>query len=131
MNAELKAKWLTALRSGEYRQGEECLFSPQDTSYCCLGVLCDVSGVGQWDDRAYYVVEDDASGHLLPGNMALDIFGTMEGVPNGYDALVDYANQDGTLPFKNRDGYTESLTGLNDSGDFTFNQIADVIEWAF
>ena len=125
MNAELKAKWLTALRSGEYLQGEGRLFNSQDTSYCCLGVLCDVSGVGQWDDRAYYVVEDDSSGWLLPNDMALDIFGatTMHG--------EEYANQDGTLPFKEREGLTVTLTALNDSGEFTFDQIADVIEWAF
>jgi len=130
MNAELKAKWLTALRSGEYLQGEGRLFNSQDNSYCCLGVLCDISGVGDWDGRAYYVIEGIGSGWLLPTGMALDIFGTTTDLPDGYYAPDDYANQDGTLPFKGHEG-TVSLTALNDSGQFTFDQIADVIEWAF
>ena len=29
-------KWLDALRSGEYKQGRECLFDSK--GYCCLGV---------------------------------------------------------------------------------------------
>ena len=39
MNKELKEKWITALRSGEYKQGQTLLHSDEDNSYCCLGVL--------------------------------------------------------------------------------------------
>lgn len=41
------AKWLKALRSGEYTQGTMALFNESDTSYCCLGVLqhCLAGGV--------------------------------------------------------------------------------------
>lgn len=49
MNAELKAKWLQALRSGDYQQGGGCLRDPSHNTYCCLGVLCDISQVGEWD----------------------------------------------------------------------------------
>lgn len=43
MDADLKARWVAALRSGEYKQGRGQL---QDTKnrYCCLGVLCRVAG---------------------------------------------------------------------------------------
>lgn len=44
MAPELKAKWIAALRSGEYRQGRHAL-RKADGSYCCLGVLCEVAGV--------------------------------------------------------------------------------------
>lgn len=37
MKAEDKAKWLEALRSGEYKQTAETLC--HDGAYCCLGVL--------------------------------------------------------------------------------------------
>ena len=41
MKAELKAKWVEALRSGEYEQGEGAL--KKGNSYCCLGVLCSLA----------------------------------------------------------------------------------------
>lgn len=40
----LKAKWLAALRSGNYTQGQNALIRIKESTreYCCLGVLCDV-----------------------------------------------------------------------------------------
>lgn len=49
MDAELKTKWLAALRSGEYEQTTGML--RRDDTYCCLGVLCDVSERGTWVKR--------------------------------------------------------------------------------
>ncbi len=43
MNPETKEKWVDALRSGRYKQGVDCLRT-HDDRYCCLGVLCDVTG---------------------------------------------------------------------------------------
>lgn len=39
MNPQVKAKWVEALNSGEYKQGRNKL--RVDDSFCCLGVLCD------------------------------------------------------------------------------------------
>jgi hypothetical protein len=41
MNKEIKAKWVAALRSGEYKQASGVL---RDSSnrFCCLGVLCNL-----------------------------------------------------------------------------------------
>ena len=61
MNPELKAKWLTALRSGQYDQGRHRLRT-DDNHYCCLGVLCEVSNVGKWKFRP----------HLRPGDEDFD-----------------------------------------------------------
>ena len=44
MDAELKAKWVAALRSGEYRQGKRLLHDEDHNTYCCLGVLCALIG---------------------------------------------------------------------------------------
>jgi hypothetical protein len=38
MDAQIKAKWLEALRSGKFKQGFGQL--QKDDAYCCLGVLC-------------------------------------------------------------------------------------------
>ena len=40
MRKEVKEKWLQALRSGEYKQGKNCLRA--DDKFCCLGVLTDI-----------------------------------------------------------------------------------------
>ena len=48
MNQEVKTLWLEALRSGRYKQGAGQLYNPQDNTYCCLGVLCDISEQGSW-----------------------------------------------------------------------------------
>jgi hypothetical protein len=47
MNPEIKAKWVEALRSGEYRQARRRLRLDDSAgpSYCCLGVLCELAGV--------------------------------------------------------------------------------------
>ena len=47
MNAELKAKWVEALRSGRYKQGRGFLRNAND-EFCCLGVLCDVVDSSKW-----------------------------------------------------------------------------------
>jgi hypothetical protein len=46
MNKDLKQKWLAALRGGQYRQAMHTLRRTDGggVSYCCLGVLCCVSG---------------------------------------------------------------------------------------
>ena len=43
MNAELKAKWVAKLRSGEYEQHKGRLRSKSGKRHCCLGVLCDIT----------------------------------------------------------------------------------------
>lgn len=43
MKKSVKARWVAALRSGEYKQGIGELRSADDR-FCCLGVLCDLHG---------------------------------------------------------------------------------------
>lgn len=52
MNAELKTKWLEALRSGQYAQGQGALRDQHD-NYCCLGVLCGLSELAAWERHTY------------------------------------------------------------------------------
>lgn len=51
MNPEIKKQWVDALRSGDYKQGKNCLRF--ENRFCCLGVLCDIytkTNVNkQWD----------------------------------------------------------------------------------
>jgi len=46
MNREIKQRWLTALRGGEYKQAKRALHTLQKSDnterFCVLGVLCDL-----------------------------------------------------------------------------------------
>lgn len=51
MDPKWKAKWVEALRSGEYKQGRHSLkdtLDPKGPKYCCLGVLCDIHTSVKW-----------------------------------------------------------------------------------
>lgn len=126
MNPEIKAKWLEALRSGEYQQGRERLGSASG-SYCCLGVLCDLAvkeGVARWDDS---VVTDehvaiDAAGRRAWAELPLGVAEWADirdsaGDPDGNPWVDDPAH----------DGERNTLASLNDSG-VSFREIADIIE---
>jgi hypothetical protein len=43
VNTEIKAKWVAALRSGEYKQIKGNLKT--SSGYCCLGVLCEIDDI--------------------------------------------------------------------------------------
>lgn len=47
MTKELRDKWVAALRSGRYKQGKYRL-RDREGGFCPLGVLLDVSGLGEW-----------------------------------------------------------------------------------
>jgi hypothetical protein len=55
MNAERAALWVSALRSGEFKQGRKLLRSYDGEKWCCLAVLCEVyrreTGNGEWIDK--------------------------------------------------------------------------------
>lgn len=43
MNREVLREWVSALRSGEYAQGQSHLHNETDNAYCCLGVLSELA----------------------------------------------------------------------------------------
>ncbi len=63
MNPEIKAKWVAALRSGQYKQGDNWLHNKETDAYCCLGVLqCVHPGLEKADDSELL---DDAALEFL------------------------------------------------------------------
>lgn len=107
MNAEIKQKWIEALRSGEYRQGINYLRG-NDNTYCCLGVLCDLYAKEhniEWRDSAIFQAKE------------LNVAGTTPHyLPN---RVQEWAEVNGNNP--------NLLGNRNDEGK-TFNEIADIIE---
>lgn len=65
MKADVKERWVAALRSGKYKQGVG--FLTAEDSFCCLGVLCDlalldgvISDVTVDADKAVVYYDDEA-----------------------------------------------------------------------
>ena len=83
MREEVKQAWIEALESGRYKQGEDVLrrVTEEDGEcFCALGVLCDISGRGEWMEPDYRgespyailvgVLVQDATWKYLPGDVA-------------------------------------------------------------
>ena len=138
MNPEIKAQWVTALRSGDYQQGGNVLHrrTNGEHRYCCLGVLCDIAlkaGVNLRHDptgdcqcttcqqdgvRAYDGYDD-----FLPPKVA-----TWAGLDSVNPRTTESIPDPGSGVGANIDNAT--LSYLNDNGK-TFAEIADIIERDF
>lgn len=55
MNKKIKAKWLRALRSGKFKQGQQTLCAKTDDDYefCCIGVLAHIAISAPWAQFGY------------------------------------------------------------------------------
>lgn len=132
LRPEHKAKWLTALRSGKYKQGHLALRNDRN-EYCCLGVLCDVLKDeigGYWvpdGNRYTFVTGDDDYNRNNAGlpQLIADLTG-MEYLGQFNASTKRAINASWTVP-----GSHHSLSDLNDSSGMTFAEIADVIEKYF
>ena len=105
MNPKLKEKWVAALRSGKYKQGQFALKDAHNT-YCCLGVLHEIAD-GSFDDLP--------ENGLLP-NTTAKLAGLTGTKPNCIYEEVSLRNPQ------------RKLAILNDDKGYDFNQIATWIE---
>lgn len=115
MNAELKAKWVAALRSGNYEQGWGLLRGVTD-KYCCLGVACDISGQGQWIKR------------YEGGSDAINMYGYTTETGNSYYNLVVDLRAYFDIPAAQVKVLIQMNDGRHIDGKKTFAEIADWIE---
>lgn len=101
-----RKQWVKALRSGKYQQAIGRL--RRDGGYCCLGVACDVSGLGWWEGG---------------GAFGADFYRTKSGEAEGWSLPYEAINR---LGFDRNDEATFILR--NDNNLDTFLDIADTIE---
>ena len=104
-----------ALRSGDYDQTTGKL--RDEDAYCCLGVACDLSGLGEWAGNDYVVTALMRSWCNLPAEVA-DYYG--------------FVTRDGDFEMEReremeREMEYPSLVTLNDAGE-NFESIAQLIE---
>ena len=132
-NKEALRNWVSELRSGKYPQTSGQL-RDSEGAYCCLGVACEISNLGEWTGVENYLAKGDERMGSLP--LAIrEFYGTgsedMVHISNEsvikvlgqefFETLVDnVAMNTGHL----------NLANLNDNGA-TFADIADIIELEF
>jgi hypothetical protein len=124
-NASVVQEWITALRSGEYKQTQGVLnrvestaFETPQVGFCCLGVLCDLAvkaGVIDSGEVHSGVTYYDNERGTLP--LAVQEWA-------GVDAKGYYYPNDDL-------GEATNLVTHNDSDMMDFNGIADIVEEYF
>lgn len=121
MNSTIE-RWITALLSGDYKQGKNFLnYVPENSNehrFCCLGVLCELEGVEKFEELSsnsyheatiYYAWDEEENG----------IFES-EGEPPDW-----WLSQFGISPW-----LTQKLIQMNDDG-VPFREIAAFLEGVF
>lgn len=115
MNSGLKAKWIEALRSGEYKQGYGALRDDDDT-FCCLGVLCDVIDPDLWNEDTTPLSSD-----LGVANSSRRIY------LHEFGDVTLYQREINTL-FAGDNDIVDGLVQMNDKLQMPFNELASWIE---
>ena len=129
----LRERWIEALRSGKYEQTQNNL---RDVNgYCCLGVLCDVI-IKETEPEQGWELDEDKNTYSL-----FDIH--YGGLPTPYQQMMGLITDEGEIELnliknestairlKEYEAGTSRrviLTVLNDSGKWSFEDIADLIE---
>jgi len=116
MNQNIKQRWIAALRSGEYKQGDGYLAEFQDGSYhyCCLGVLYEIA-----------VADGVINSSLSPMDDYDGNYGSSKSHSYLPDEVIDWAELRSNNPWIANSSNT--LAGFNDSGA-SFEEIANIIE---
>lgn len=117
MKKEVKDIWVSALRSGKYKQARDAL--TDGDGMCCLGVLCDLhreqTGQGNWENREY--VATTSKGRKAAGSETPPV------------PVCEWAGLKSPNPdVPNGDDLYKALSDLNDSDRLAFPKIADLID---
>ena len=116
-------KWVDALRSGKYTQGQYSLH-PTDDTFCCLGVACDL-----------FAKENPTEGRWRGNNFVVSgIDSSHSSLPRPVDDWLGLARQPGAIAYLANAHATygpasgQTLVQDNDTCRFTFAKIANTIE---
>lgn len=119
VNKERVQELVDALRSGQYTQGNGQLrrvLAHDDSRYCCLGIACEISRVGQFaheSSSTYYPFGNESSGS-----------GTH--LPRPVKDWYGFASDDPQIRLAN--GQLVAAIYANDSLRLSLNEIADAFE---
>lgn len=134
-------KLIAALRSGKYKQARFKLSASihkevnengkeefsEEIGFCCLGVACDLSGLGTWSPSPAFFKRKIHVYEGMEGSLPATVMAHY-GFPNARGfGILDICNKDmhdlGRADFMGLDTLNDTRPNLN------FNQIADVIQY--
>lgn len=76
LSIEFKKQWITALKSGKYKQGKGSLYQPYKNTFCCLGVagqICDIPLNDLMCNSFLYSFSSNKIPELLKGSIPTSI----------------------------------------------------------
>lgn len=113
---DLYRKWIKALRSGKYIQGEKRLrqVGPKGLEYCCLGVVCNISKTSKWSDK-----NNSCETSFRYGDSDL---------VSPPESLLGKLGLNSDLSGESPSYSTQNFWEMNDTDHLTFAEIADLIE---
>lgn len=128
MKKAIATKWIKALRSGKYTQGQHALRYDDEqgvTHHCCLGVLCELYNEEKKRKQEKGLkVQETENPDNIPSSVTVYAFGKESGVlPKKVKEWAGLESPCGEFFHKQ----TYALTELNDEGK-SFKQIANIIE---
>lgn len=128
MVKEIADKWVEALRSGNYEQGDGALCSVTEVGeklYCCLGVLTHIYITEHNDTNFGFTPlrERREADKIAYVSTCGDV--DTQYLPTAVRKWAGMKTEDGTLP--NDIHGEDTLAGLNDCGS-EFSDIADIIK---
>jgi hypothetical protein len=118
MKYEVMKEWVEALRSGKYVQSKQALRSSGcDNGFCCLGVLCEISGLHGWE-----ATKNSADMHVWLYN------GTADYLPTDVKDWAGLQSENPKIYNDEVSHHVYILSNLNDLEGYDFDAIADLIE---
>jgi len=125
MKADIKDRWVNALRSGDYKQGTQCLLS-EDGSYCCLGVLCDLYMKESNQEVEWETTEDSRGVNMKVASF----YGYTTILPETIREWAGLNEQSPSVTYVDMDGEGGyfMLSNLNDEHELSFEELAELIE---
>lgn len=119
MDTDIKNTWISHLQSGQFCQakGHLRIWNPSldQYEYCCLGLLCEQTGLAKW-------VEDSV---LEDGIVVYSYLGETEWLP------IEVARWAGLELSRKAPSDQSFFIDANDNEDFSFPKIADLVEIRF
>lgn len=107
---ELRVEWITALRSGKYKQGKGQL-KTTDGFYCCLGVLCEIVGI--MDESGYAKISGEIASGFLPDTLAAHV-----GVNSAHQLRLATINDGKDLEVEQQCKGFDDIADLLETGEY-------------